>query len=239
MGARLLRVPHPRPNQYDPGGKGEDKNLPEITTHQETETTFKVNVNLVLVRVVVRDGQGHAIGTLKKEDFQLFDNGKPQTIARFAVEKTEVPPSCWKRGWQGTNCGSAEAPERYVAYLFDDLHLPFSDVASTRNAAMKHLDSLSPGDRAAVYTTSGIVMQDFTDDRAKLRATLLRINPNPIRSTPTTDCPYITPYQANLIVNVHDPMALQFAVSDYINCMTMSVQPNAPRAWSSRPRKGW
>ena len=89
---------------------------------------------------------------------------------------------------------------------------------------MKHLDSLSPGDRAAVYTTSGIVMQDFTDDRAKLRATLLRINPNPIGSTPTTDCPYITPYQANLIVNVHDPMALQVAVSDYGNCMNMNVQ---------------
>ncbi|HEY4934268.1 MAG TPA: VWA domain-containing protein [Terriglobales bacterium] len=207
-------------------GKGEDKNLPEITTHQETETTFKVNVNLVLVRVVVRDGQGHAIGTLKKEDFQLFDSGKPQTIARFAVEKTEVPPPAGNAAGKEQIAAATETPERYVAYLFDDLHLPFSDVARTRNAAMKHLDSLSPGDRAAVYTTSGIVMQDFTDDRAKLRATLLRINPNPIRSTPTTDCPYITPYQANLIVNVHDPMALQVAVSDYINCMNMNVQTN-------------
>jgi VWFA-related protein len=225
-GGATSQSPAPAP----PGGTtpvaGEDKNLPEITTHQETETTFKVNVNLVLVRVVVRDGQGHAIGTLKKEDFQLFDNGKPQTIARFALEKTSIVPKSGNASGKDEQGPTPEAPERYVAYLFDDLHLPFSDVASTRNAAMKHMGSLAPGDRAAVYTTSGIVMQDFTDDRAKLRATLLRINPNPIRSTPTTDCPYITPYQANLIVNVHDPIALQVAVSDYINCLDMIVQTN-------------
>ena len=211
------------PASPPPGGTppvaGEDKNLPEMTTHQETDTTFKVNVNLVLVRVVVRDGQGHAIGTLKKEDFQLFDNGKPQTIARFAVEKTAIQPPAGSAAGKDQAAAQPVAPERYVAYLFDDLHLPFQDVARTRNAALKHLDSLAPGDRAAVYTTSGIVMLDFTDDRAKLRATLLRINPNPIQSAPTTDCPYITPYQADLIVNKNDQTALQVAISDFINCL--------------------
>src|SRR5205823_11100412 len=67
---------------------GENKNAAEITTRQDTDTTFKVSVNLVVVRVVVRDSQGRAVGTLKKEDFQLLDNGKPQTIARFALEQT-------------------------------------------------------------------------------------------------------------------------------------------------------
>jgi VWFA-related protein len=137
----------------------EDKNVPEITTHQETDTTFKVNVNLVLVRVVVRNGQGQAVDTLKKEDFQLFDNGKSQTIARFAVEKTNIVAKFSNAGGKDQAAAQPVAPERYVAYLFDDLHLPFQDVARTRNAAMKHMESLAPGDRAAVYTTSGIVMQ--------------------------------------------------------------------------------
>src|SRR5664279_2121280 len=109
---------------------GENKDLPEITTHQETDTTFKVNVNLVVVRVVVRDGQGHAVGTLKKEDFQLFDDGKPQTIARFAVEKTENRLPAVTPGGPGQTPGKLEAPERYVAYFFDDLHLPFSEVTT-------------------------------------------------------------------------------------------------------------
>jgi VWFA-related protein len=201
---------------------GEDKSPPEITTHQETDTTFKVNVNLVLVRVVVRDGQGHAIGTLKKEDFQLFDSGKPQTIARFAVEKTAIQPPAGSGGDKDQLPAKPAVPERYVAYLFDDLHLPPGLVTSVRNAAVKHLGALAPGDRAAVYTTSGLVVQDFTADRAKLQQALARINFSPIRSAPVTDCPYISPYEADLIVNKHDPIALQIAVADYLNCLNMN-----------------
>src|SRR6516165_4269401 len=72
------------PQTPAPAGPGtEDQNTAELTTRQENDTTFKVNVNLVVVRVVVRDGrQGHAIGNLRKEDFQLFDDGKPQIISR-------------------------------------------------------------------------------------------------------------------------------------------------------------
>jgi hypothetical protein len=37
---------------------------------------------------VVRDSKGNAVGNLRKEDFQLFDKGKPQVVATFAVEET-------------------------------------------------------------------------------------------------------------------------------------------------------
>src|SRR5208283_6159488 len=63
------------------------QNPPEITSH-ETTATFKVNVRLVQLRVVVRDLHGKAIGTLHKEDFRLFDDGKPQVITKFDLEKT-------------------------------------------------------------------------------------------------------------------------------------------------------
>jgi hypothetical protein len=51
----------------------------EVSSH-DAPTTFKVRVNLVLVRVVVRDAQGKVVSNLKKEDFQLFDSRKTQTI---------------------------------------------------------------------------------------------------------------------------------------------------------------
>src|SRR4051794_32291193 len=61
------------------------KTSAEMTTRDEP-AVFKARVNLVVVPVVVRDKQGNAVGNLKQEDFQLFDKGKPQYIARFTME---------------------------------------------------------------------------------------------------------------------------------------------------------
>ena len=44
-------------------------------TQRDAPLTFSSGVNLVLVPVVVRDRGGHAIGTLTKDDFQLFNKG--------------------------------------------------------------------------------------------------------------------------------------------------------------------
>src|SRR5256885_16034026 len=61
---------------------------PVLEMSQKDEPAlFRARVNLVPVPVVVRDRHGKAVGTLTKEDFQLFDRGKPQVIARFSVEK--------------------------------------------------------------------------------------------------------------------------------------------------------
>src|ERR1039458_1429512 len=53
------------------GQAAPSQNSPEITTHDQT-VTFKTAVNLVNVPVVVRDSQGRAVGSLRREDFQLF-----------------------------------------------------------------------------------------------------------------------------------------------------------------------
>jgi len=49
-------------------------------TSKETPVIFRSGTNVVPVTVVVRDSKGHATGNLNVEDFQLFDNGKPQMI---------------------------------------------------------------------------------------------------------------------------------------------------------------
>jgi hypothetical protein len=46
--------------------------------------TFRSSVNLILVDVTVRDGKGQPIRNLTANDFEILENGKPQTIVTFA-----------------------------------------------------------------------------------------------------------------------------------------------------------
>ena len=202
----------------------------ETTTPSATDTTsFRVNVKLVLARVVVRDSNGHAIGNLRKEDFELLDNGKPQVISNFDVEHGAAPPSPAPRpvttvsnpadsSQPAATLPRPEFPSRYVAYLFDDVHLSFQDLAAARNAAHHAIDALAASDRAALFSTSGQTEVDFTDDRAKLHQTLNKLAPRPISAGEVNACPDISFYQADLIANKNNPEATQTAIIDYMNC---------------------
>jgi VWFA-related protein len=201
-----------------------------MSSHDEA-TTFKVDVKLVLVRVVVWDGQGHAVGNLHKEDFQLLDKGKPQIITQFSAEQPGTQTArAEKTADRQTDAPAVSGnphslPERYVAYVFDDVHLVFGDLAHAVDAAVKHLASLRPTDRAAIFTTSGLATVDFTDDRAKLQETLLKLHPHPIANRGTNDCPDISYYQADLIVNQNDAEATAVAVQEAQDCAPQLVTP--------------
>lgn len=209
------------------------KNAPEVATREATPT-FSTRSNLVLVRVVVRDRDGRVNGTLQKEDFQLFDKGKPQFISKFSIEQT----AGHKAGAAAPvdNAGlkppdQSAPPERYAAYVFDDVHLSFGDLAQVRQAAERHLTAdLLATSRVAIYTTSGRTTLDFTDDIAKLRDTLRRILPSPITTHTGTECPSVTYYQADLIQNKNDQLALQAAAQDTILCARLDPSDPGTKA---------
>jgi VWFA-related protein len=195
----------------------------EIVSH-DSPATFKVRVNVVLVRVVVRDSNGKVVTNLKKEDFQLADNRKPQVISSFSVEtpasqvtaaKTDSPESTS----EGAAVKAPELPQRFIALYFDDLHLSTQDVMLSRQAATKLFNAMQAGDRFAIGSTSGQVQQDFTADRGKLDDALTRILPRLSSQGSPMDCPPMTNYEAYEILDVHEPMALQVAIQDVQTCI--------------------
>ena len=209
---------------------GSQNQASELET-KEAPAKFTSRVNLVTVTVVVRDRNGHAVGDLTKDDFKLLDNGKPQVIAKFSVEKPNAPVVLEKEpGDLETHLeNNPRAPDtaappamadHFGAYLFDDVHAKFEDLARSRDAAARVIVDMQPADRAAIYTTSGQVTQDFTADKARLQDTLARLRPAPVAGGlgHGLDCPDISYYMADRIVNQNDPIAIQVALANYKAC---------------------
>ncbi len=126
---------------------------------QDSTYTFKSNVNVVLVPVLVRDKQGLAIGNLKKEDFQVFDNDKPQVISGFTIQTRTGIESATNPTQPAPAVPAPQpppAPERFIVFLFDDMHLSLGDLAQAQKAGTKILAaSLTETDVAAVVSLSG------------------------------------------------------------------------------------
>lgn len=194
--------------------------LQEITTEEQTQS-FKVKVNLVELRVVVRDAQGNAIGNLKQDDFILIDEKKPQTITRFSVEHNEsvaAGNAATPTTTPNDEIHSHLAGSWRLAYLFDDLNATPNDLTNAQKAARQAIDSLAPGQLLAIFTLSGQGTQDFTDDKASLRAAVQQLQPRPQAGSRPGDCPPIDYYIADQIVTYNDAKALNMVVAEVTAC---------------------
>src|SRR5688572_28130038 len=56
------------------------------------QPTFKVSVNVVDVDVTVKDAQGNFVTGLTADDFEVFEDGKPQTIQTFSYIELPAQP---------------------------------------------------------------------------------------------------------------------------------------------------
>jgi VWFA-related protein len=227
-----------------PAAAPQNQETPEVKSEETTPTfTFRAQRNEVPVRVIVRDAKGNTVGGLTKDDFRLFDNGKPQSLTAFTVENNQPasagkPPAPAAATAQATPAGEPPAPaaapakaapaqaepvlalpERYVAFYFDDLVVSFEDMVRMREAAEKFIESsLQPTERAGIFTSSGLGVLDFTADRAKLRQALAHLRPRPRTVPAELDCPPLTDYEAYAIVEQHDSIMLGIATWEYIAC---------------------
>jgi len=227
-----------------PAAAPQNQETPEVKSEETTPTfTFRAQRNEVPVRVIVRDAKGNTVGGLTKDDFRLFDNGKPQSLTAFTVENNQPasagkPPAPAAATAQATPAGEPPAPaaapakaapaqaepvlalpERYVAFYFDDLVVSFEDMVRMREAAEKFIESsLQPTERAGIFTSSGLGVLDFTADRAKLREALAHLRPRPRTVPAELDCPPLTDYEAYAIVEQHDSIMLGIATWEYIAC---------------------
>lgn len=219
---------------------------PEINT-RTSQVPLESRANLVPVRVVVHDSTGHAVENLHKDDFQIKQDGQMQFITHFSMEMAgstdtqvargeaialptdstspAIPASAAEPGGKSAAPGSGALtlPTRFVALLFDDVHLDVGDLTRTRTAALRFIEtSVKPNERLAIYTISGQHQVDFTDDHSAIRASIVALMASPVGAyDPKTqqDCLQISYYQADLIENKGDQQAAAAAAADALACV--------------------
>lgn len=152
-----------------------------------SDYTFKTDSNLVIVNVMVRDKQGKPIPGLKKEDFVLTENGKPQAVSVFefqelSLEPAPPPPPPKPEAAAGEEPAEPkpepepEGSQRYrdkrlMVLFFDFAGMSIADQLRAHDAAITFInEKLTESDMVSIVSfASGIrTDQEFTSDREKL-----------------------------------------------------------------------
>ena len=163
----------------------------------DKDQTVRLKSELVQVRAVVTDKQGHPVTDLQKEDFELSENNHPQEISFFSVESVaeKAAPGAEKPAEPLTLRKSAQDQAVRTVVLFaDTVHLSFSTVAATKAALRKFVDEqMTDQDMAALITSSGSLglLEQFTRDRQVLRAAIDRLAPWRSTAKETLFSPYL------------------------------------------------
>jgi VWFA-related protein len=156
---------------------------------QGPPVTFKVDVSYVEMDAVAVDSGGTFVRDLKKEDFQVLEDGKPQAITAFGL--VDIPlarieaPLFMKRAIEPDVQTNEEGYDgRIYVLVLDDLHTAFERTPRVKAAARRFVEqTLSDNDVAAVlFTGGGNGGQDFTKNRRLLLNAIDRFMGRKLRS---------------------------------------------------------
>lgn len=209
-----------------------------------SDAVVRLATELVQIDVVVTDKAGKLVSDLKRDDFELLEDGKRQTVSYFSVgtaSRTAVAPGAINREKAPEKPDKEAPPElsagRNMVLAIDDLHLAPGNLVQAKQALLKFIEQqISSEDRVAIVTTSGALglYQKFTSDRDALRRGINRLSVRERQVTNNMDIPRITPYQAELI-DLGDNEALELAVQELIRQYRME-RPMAVSEAQNRAR---
>jgi VWFA-related protein len=147
---------------------------------QPQQPTFRVQVDYVEVDVVVTDRQGNLVRDLKKEDFQVFEDGKAQTISTFThvdipIERADRPLFAASPIEPDVKTNERPFDGRVYVMVIDDLHTRFGRTQRVKSAARQFIERrMGANDLMAVVHTFGPTdaSQEFTSNKRLLLAAI-------------------------------------------------------------------
>src|SRR5438477_7557932 len=149
---------------------------------KQEQGEIKLSTELVQIDVLVTGKDNKPVAGLKREDFELLDNNKPQHITNFSYEETARQRVGDKTIEAITLPRAIAAGEvkRVMAFVVDTLHIKFENIYRTRKLLEDFVDNkMQPGDLVLILPTGGGsgVLQQFTSDQRLLHRAIDRLRP--------------------------------------------------------------
>lgn len=158
------------------------------------DANFSTTVKLVVVDCIVTDKNGRPIETLTKDDFQIFEDGKPQQIrtaelqrlntkplppTSFAARNAPLPPRPKSQPVDTAAALTKYQDRRLIVIFLDFSSMDTPEQIRATQAAEKFISTqLTASDMVSImmYSSSLQTLVDFTDDRDLLLATLHKVH---------------------------------------------------------------
>ena len=145
---------------------------------QRLGVTFKTDVNFVEIHAVVTDERGNVVRDLAEGDFEVFEDGKPQSPSVFSLVDLPIePPLTPSFATQPVDPDGRSTARSFDGRLYvlvlDDLHTTTLRSQLVRDAAKRFIQQyVGTNDLAAVVHTSGRedAAQELTENRRLLLA---------------------------------------------------------------------
>jgi len=191
------------------------------------QPVFRLGVNFVEVDAVVTDGNGQFVRDLTPEDFEVYENGRPQRVSVFSlvdipVERDDRP--LYRPDAVSTDVltNAAGAGGRVYFLILDDLHVAPFRTQRVRELALRFVDRyLGANDVAAViHIGQAQHNQTFTFSRPLLRRSINRFVGRKLRSrtlnklTDATQQQELADLPGNFmgpLIDADSPVRLEFA----------------------------
>jgi VWFA-related protein len=219
--------PRPQPNQ----GQNQRPNRPSVS----------VSTRLVQVNVIAQDGDGNPISDLTKEDFQLSEEGKPQAITFFTMQKNTTttmehvaaPPVAAPPGslvYSNRLQERTGVPPSVTVILLDALNTRAKDMPYARAQINKFLLSqIRPDDRVALYSmnrTRLTILHDFTTDAGELVTSLAKYEntESPVAGASEPDAADTGDADFDAAVNASTARAAEFYLNDRVQNTALALK---------------
>jgi VWFA-related protein len=174
---------------------------PDKTSTNAQDQPVRLKTELIEVRAAVANRSGEVVPDLKKEDFEVLENGRPQQVAFFAVERADSParsPQAAPAVIPGLPARAGEPASRTVVFFVDTVHLSLSGITIIREGLRRFVEQqLTENDVVWLVTSTGSLglLEQPTRDRRMILYGIDRLRPGQVARESL-----FSPYLASMVV---------------------------------------